>query len=174
MLFQVLFFLGTLADSPSGQAVPIKVNNEPAQLDIRSAGEHSIRVTLKPVSFQAAFPFSPALSDHEYAAATVSLREIAQGTRAKVGNLNVEVSPNPLTIIARDAGGRLIQKIVFHEDGNLSFRIGGQPVLGMGGGGPLPRANFRTLPIEFDRRGRLEDMQPRWQSDAYGSRNPVP
>ena len=43
----------------------------------------------------------------------------------------------------------------------------------MGEGGPLPRGNFRTLPIEFDRRGRLEDMRPRWQSDAYGSRNPV-
>ena len=43
----------------------------------------------------------------------------------------------------------------------------------MGEGGPLPRGNFRTLPIEFDRRGRFDDMRPRWQSDAYGSRNPV-
>jgi hypothetical protein len=24
------------------------------------------------------------------------------------------------------------------------------------------------------RRGRLHQMQPRWQGDAYGSRNPVP
>ena len=62
---------------------------------------------------------------------------------------------------------------MFEDDGSLSFKIGGQPVLGMGEGGPLPRGNFRALPIEFDRRGRLDDMRPRWQSDAYGSRNPV-
>jgi len=87
--------------------------------------------------------------------------------------MNVEVLPTPLSIIATTKDGQPIQKLVFEESGNLSFDIGGQPVLGMGEGGPLPRGNFRTLPIEFDRRGRLDDMRPRWQSDAYGSRNPV-
>jgi alpha-glucosidase/alpha-D-xyloside xylohydrolase len=87
--------------------------------------------------------------------------------------LNVEVLPSPLTVIATTSDGKPIQRVVFEDDGNLSFAIGGQPVLGMGEGGPLPRSTFRTLPVEFDRRGRLEDMRPRWQSDAYGSRNPV-
>ena len=32
----------------------------------------------------------------------------------------------------------------------------------------------KIKPIEFDRRGRFFEMQPRWQSDAYGTRNPVP
>jgi len=50
-----------------------------------------------------------------------------------------------------------------------------QPVLGMGEGGskPSPEADWRDLPVEFDRRGRYHHMQPRWQRDAYGSRNPV-
>jgi alpha-glucosidase/alpha-D-xyloside xylohydrolase len=165
--------LGSFAVAASGRAAEIRANNQPAQLDIRPAGEHSIRVTLKPISFQPDFPFTPALAERKYAAPVISLREISQPVRARVGSLNVEVVPTPLTIVATTTDGKPIQTIVFEEDGNLSFRIGGQPVLGMGEGGPLPRRNFRTLPIEFDRRGRLEEMRPRWQSDAYGSRNPV-
>jgi alpha-glucosidase/alpha-D-xyloside xylohydrolase len=154
-------------------AAEIRANNEPAQLDIRPAGQHSIRVTLRPLSFKPDFPLTPALADREYPAPSISLREISQPTKARVGGLVVEVLPAPLAIVATTADGKPIQKVVFEDDGTLSFQLGGQPVLGLGEGGPLPRGNFRTLPIEFDRRGRLEDMRPRWQSDAYGSRNPV-
>src|SRR5262245_17503320 len=154
------------------QAAEIKTNNEPAQLEIRAAGEHSIRVTLKPLSFQPEFPFTPALAEREYAAPLIRLREITEPVKARVCAIDVEVRPDPLTVVAT-ADGKPIQTLTFQDDDRLTFALGGRPVLGMGEGGPLPRANFRTLPIEFDRRGRLEDMQPRWQSDAYGSRNPV-
>jgi alpha-glucosidase/alpha-D-xyloside xylohydrolase len=90
-----------------------------------------------------------------------------------VGTLNVEVLPSPLTVVATTADGKAVQRVVFEDDGHLSFAIGDEPVLGMGEGGPLPRGNFRELSVEFDRRGRLKEMRPRWQSDAYGSRNPV-
>jgi alpha-glucosidase (family GH31 glycosyl hydrolase) len=168
--FVVAFGLFAVA---AGQAAEIRVNNQPAQLDIRAAGAASIRVTLKPISFKPDFPFTPALAERAYAAPSISLREISAAVKAQVGSLHVEVLPDPLTIVATTSGGKPIQHIVFQDDGNLSFKIGGQPVLGMGEGGPLPRGNFRTQPIEFDRRGRFEDMRPRWQSDAYGSRNPV-
>jgi alpha-glucosidase/alpha-D-xyloside xylohydrolase len=172
-LRSVPFAFAAIAIAINGRASEIKVAGEAAQLDIRPAGEHSIRVTLKPTSFQPDFPFTPALAERAYAAPAISLQEIHQAVKAQVGGLNVEVLPSPLTIVAQSADGKLIQKIVFHDDGSLSFQLGGQPVLGMGEGGPLLRGNFRTLPIEFDRRGRLEEMRPRWQSDAYGSRNPV-
>src|SRR5262245_30749890 len=172
-LRSTLSVLGLLVAVTAGPAVEVRTNNQPAQLDIRPAGEHSIRVTLKPVSFGPDFPFTPALVDREYAAPLISLREISQPVKAIVGELNVEVQPSPLSVIVNTTDGKLIQQIVFQDDGTLTFRVGGQPVLGMGEGGPLPRGNFRTQPIEFDRRGRLEDMRPRWQSDAYGSRNPV-
>lgn len=159
--------------SATAQAAEIRANNEPAELAIRAAGEHSIRVTLRPLTFQPEFPFTPAQADREYAAPAIRLREVKEAVKAKVGGLNVEVQSSPLAIVAKAADGRPVQKIVFEENGSLSFAIGGHPVLGMGEGGPLPRGNFRTLPIEFDRRGRMEDMRPRWQSDAYGSRNPV-
>ena len=48
-----------LLAAAAGQAAEIRANNEPAQLDIRPAGEHSIRVTLKPISFKPDFPFTP-------------------------------------------------------------------------------------------------------------------
>jgi len=173
VLFRFLIWCAVLAAALASRAAEIKVAGEAGQLEIRAAGEHSIRVTLKPDSFRPEFPFSPALAERDYGAAVISLREISQPVKARVGSLNVEVQPAPLTIIATTGDGKPIQKLVFEDDGNLSFDIGGQPVLGMGEGGPLPRGNFRELPIEFDRRGRLDEMRPRWQSDAYGSRNPV-
>jgi alpha-glucosidase (family GH31 glycosyl hydrolase) len=168
-----IIVLENFAVAVTAQGAEVKAGNQPGQLDIRPAGEHSIRVTLKPVSFKADFPFTPALAPREYAAPAISLREITASVRTRVGELNVEVLPSPLTIVATRADGQEIQRLTFQEDGSLSFQLGGQPVLGMGEGGPLPRGNFRAQPIEFDRRGRLEDMRPRWQSDAYGSRNPV-
>ncbi len=173
LLRQFVVSLGSFAVAAAAQAAEIRASNRPAQLDIRPAGEHSIRVTLKPIDFKPDFPFTPALAGREYGAPSLSLREISRPVKARVGGLNVEVRPEPLTVVATAADGRPIQDVVFHEDGNLSFKVGSQPVLGLGEGGPLPRGDFRTLPIEFDRRGRFEDMRPRWQSDAYGSRNPV-
>ena len=45
----------------------------------------------------------------------------------------------------------------------------------MGEGGPRPAQGtpWREQPVQFDRRGALDTMEPRWQSDMYGSRNPV-
>lgn len=155
------------------EAGEILSNHKPARLDIRSAGEYSIRVTLKPLDFTPDFPFSPALAERADSKPVVSLTEISRPIKARVGIIDVEVQPSPLSIVATRPDGSVIQTLVFQEDGDLTFRIGGQPILGLGEGGPAPKGDFRALPIEFDRRGRFFDMRPRWQSDAYGSRNPV-
>ena len=88
----------------------------------------------------------------------------------------IEVRGNPLTIVVTSPSGRLVQELVFEADGLLGFRLDGQPVLGLGEGGPKPErgAPWREQPVQFDRRGRLDTMEPRWQSDMYGSRNPAP
>ena len=41
------------------------------------------------------------------------------------------------------------------------------------GRGPQTGDDWREQPVQFDRRGALDTMEPRWQSDMYGSRNPV-
>jgi alpha-glucosidase/alpha-D-xyloside xylohydrolase len=164
-----------LAVTTGAYAQPLTAAGQPAQLDVRTAGDRSIRVTLKPVSFTADFRATPAVAGRDYPAPALSLREITKRVRKTVGSLDVEVRPDPLTLIVRNTGGRLVQEIVFEADGTLSFRVGGQPVLGMGGGGPKPAPGSRwhEQQVQFDRRGQRDAMEPRWQSDMYGSRNPV-
>jgi alpha-glucosidase/alpha-D-xyloside xylohydrolase len=154
----------------------ITTAGQPARLVIRQAGNHSVRITLKPLSFREDEPFSPALTDSPYPAPDLVLTQLSGPVSHRVGTLMVQVSPDPLTVKVSTPEGTLIQQIIFHPDTTLSFRIGDAPLLGLGEGGhkPEPGINWRLQPIEFDRRGRLQEMSPRWQSDAYGSRNPVP
>lgn len=157
-------------------AADIKVNGAPGQLDIRVAGQNAIRVTLKPQSFQETFPYTPAVSERVYPAPAITLKAVTGTVRRNVGNLQVEVKPDPLSITVKTKKGEMIQSIVFCADGRLSFLLNGdEPVLGMGGGGPKPDSavDWRTLPVEYNRRGRYDQMKPIWQTDAYGSRNPV-
>lgn len=158
------------------KAQAITAEGRPAQLDIRKAGESSIRITLKPTDFTSDFPFHPAIAGKSYPLPEISLKQINQPVKKRVGNLNVEVRPNPLSVIVATIGGEVIQDIIFRNDGTLAFKLSDQPVLGMGEGGPKPErgTNWRMQPIQFDRLGRYDSMQPRWQSAAYGSRNPVP
>ena len=154
----------------------IKVAGQPAQLDIRKAGENSIRVTLKPVSFKDDFPYTPALAEIEYASPVISLKKIDKSIKRTVGKLIVEVLPNPLTLIISNKQGQRIQHLTFTAEGTLKFHLNNQPIFGLGGGGSKPDStvNWRNLAVEYDRRGRYDTMQPRYQKDAYGSRNPAP
>ncbi|AHG92392.1 glycoside hydrolase family 31 (plasmid) [Gemmatirosa kalamazoonensis] len=156
-------------------AQPIAAAGQPAQLDVRAAGAASVRVTLKPAAMAAAFPYTPALVERTYAAPAISVRELRAPVRRTVGALTVEVRPDPLTVVVLRAAGDTVQRLTFQPDGSLAFRVDDAPVLGMGEGGPRPQQGtpWRTAPIQFDRRGRLDEMEPRWQSDAYGSRNPA-
>jgi alpha-glucosidase (family GH31 glycosyl hydrolase) len=169
----VLSLFLAFAETAEGQA--ITAAGQPAQLDIRAAGESSLRVTLKPLSLTSDVPANPALADRSYPASDLSLQVLARLTQKKVGNFRVEVRPNPLAVVVRNAAGQLVQEVIFENDGTLSFALDEHPVLGMGEGGPRPEKDrpWREQPVQFDRRGALDTMEPRWQSDMYGSRNPV-
>jgi len=168
-----LSFLALSAGSLSAQS--LTTAGVPAQLEIREAGEHSIRITLKPLSFKEELPYSPALIERPYPAPAIVLTQLSAPVKKQVGTLMVEVSPAPLTIKVTTSTGLPVQQLTFNDNNTLSFALHDAPVLGMGEGGhkAIPGVNWRTAPIEFDRRGRLQDMQPRWQGDSYGSRNPV-
>jgi alpha-glucosidase/alpha-D-xyloside xylohydrolase len=157
------------------RAQQLTTGGQPARLDVRAAGSVSVRITLKPLSLADAFPYTPALAERAYPAPAISLRALAAPVRRKVGALTVEVRPNPTTVVVTRAGGDTVQRLAFEPDGTLSFRLDDAPVLGLGEGGPRPArgVDWRALPVQFDRRGALDTMEPRWQSDAYGSRNPA-
>src|SRR5262245_26649122 len=86
-------------DSRSLLAQPIVAAGRPARLDIREAGAHSVRITLSPSGLGAAPPFTPALADRPYRPPALSLQSLKAAVRRRVGALNVEVRPNPLTVI---------------------------------------------------------------------------
>ncbi|HEY4107620.1 TIM-barrel domain-containing protein [Puia sp.] len=167
--------LSLLLQTATALAQPILSAGAPARLSIREAGAHSVRITLEPLSDTAALPFSPALVDYPYPSPVLALTDISAPVTRPVGDLVVKVTPAPLTVTVMTKDGSPVQRLVF-GDSTLTFALDDAPVLGLGEGGhkPQPGVSWRTAPIEFDRRGRWQDMQPRWQSDAYGSRNPVP
>jgi alpha-glucosidase/alpha-D-xyloside xylohydrolase len=175
--FQTLLSMLALLAATSGiaRAQPIIAAGQPAQLDIRSSGEHSLRLTLKPLGFEGDFPTHPAVVDRAYPASAVTVRELNGPIQQRIARFSVRITPNPLTIVIRNAAGQLVQELVFAADGTLSFKLDEFPVLGMGEGGPRPEkgSNWREQAVQFDRRGALDTMEPRWQSDMYGSRNPV-
>lgn len=174
LLFVVCLGLGAIG-AARAEAQSIMAAGQPAQLDIRAAGEHSVRITLKPISVKEDFPINPGIADRKYPAPALSLRELTGRKTTKVGSLTIEVKANPLNLRVTNSGGRLIQEVIFEEDGNLSFALDNQPVLGLGEGGPQAEKGkpWREDPVQFDRRGALDTMQPRWQAGMYGSRNPV-
>jgi alpha-glucosidase/alpha-D-xyloside xylohydrolase len=164
---------GQLQDRPAG---PIRSAGQPAQLEIRAAGAATVRVTLAPAGLAGALPDNPALAPGQAAESGLRLRELVRPVRAEAGSLRVEVRPDPLTVIITNTAGQPVQTLVFEDDGRVSFTLDGRPVLGMGEGGPRPERGtpWREQPVQFDRRGRLDTMEPRWQADMYGSRNPAP
>jgi alpha-glucosidase/alpha-D-xyloside xylohydrolase len=167
--------VAALSISTVAAAQPITSAGQPAQLDVRPAGERSLRVTLKPVTFASDFPSHPAIAERAYPPAAISVRELKGKLQRRVGAFSVAVTQGPLAISVRNDAGQLVQELVFEADGTLSFTLDDSPVLGMGEGGPRPQKgqNWREQPVQFDRRGALDTMEPRWQSDMYGSRNPV-
>ena len=123
MLFYTRFFpvISVLAFSCMADGQEIKAAGQPAQLDIRAAGLHSIRITLKPVGLKDEFPFSPAVVEQSYKSTAISIKEINEPLKRKVGNLFVEVRPAPLTVIVTNERNEPVQQITFPNDGNLSF-----------------------------------------------------
>src|SRR5258707_11043 len=104
-IYPFLTVLVELLPYATASAQPLTAAGQPAQLDVRVAGENSIRVTLKPVGFKDDFPYSPALAERSYPAPELSLREIVKPVNKKVANFEVEARPNPLTLVVRNPAG---------------------------------------------------------------------
>ena len=142
-------------------------------LEIRKAGNSSLRITLRPEDIAPSVLQTPVLAEGEIGNPEVRVASLNKTLNRTVGLFDVEISPDPLKIIVKDQGGKIVQAITFLPDGRVSFQLDDKPVLGLGEGGPRMGKEWRSEQIEFDRRGRLHEMVPRWQSNAYGSRNPV-
>jgi alpha-glucosidase (family GH31 glycosyl hydrolase) len=176
---KALLILLSLTLAPASRAdvvaQTITVNGKPGRLEIREVEKNSVRITLQPSGSVPALPFTPALAVRDYPAPVIALEMISQTVKKPLGNLNIEVTPDPLKVIIKNRAGEMVQSLTFNNEGGFSFHKSAEPILGLGEGGPLPEKGspWRTLPVQFDRNGNYDAMVPRWQSDAYGSRNPV-
>ena len=152
------------------------VNGKPGRLEIRAVEAHSLRLTLRPLEDDPALPFIPALTAGKSASPALVLDTLSRATKTRIGNLDVEVRPDPLRVIIANREGKPVQSLTFDHFGGFAFRKSSEPILGLGEGGPMPERgiDWRRLPVQFDRNGFSHVLVPRWQSNAYGSRNPVP
>jgi alpha-glucosidase/alpha-D-xyloside xylohydrolase len=168
-------FAMTVAIASGVGAQQITSAGQPARLSVRAAGDRSVRITLSPVTYKRELPFSPAVADRTYPEPAISLTALRNPVRRRVGQLDVEVRPDPLVVAVTTPDGKPVQRLTFEPDGRVAFTIGNAPILGLGEGGPRPTQGtpWREQPVQFDRRGTLDTMEPRWQADMYGSRNPV-
>ena len=151
----------------------LKYDSMIVTLEIREYGPGSIRISILSADMTGKLPHNPVLAYEDYPEPIISVNNVSGVFKGKAGNLDFTVQADPLTVAVYDTDGRLVQEIRFMEDGRVSFNLDENPVLGMGEGGPRMGRGWRNEKIEFDRRGRLHRMEPRWQANAYGSRNPV-
>jgi alpha-glucosidase (family GH31 glycosyl hydrolase) len=153
----------------------LKINNEPVKLEIRKAEKSSIRITVKPADYKSDLPSTPILAERTYPVPVISLTGITKPVRKQIENLVITVTSSPLRISVTNLSGMPVQEIIFNDEGGFSFAKSSAPILGLGEGGPRPAAgkNWRESQVQYDRNGSYHEMVPRWQSDAYGSRNPV-
>lgn len=161
---------------PTGvKAQLITINGNAGRIEIREAAENCVRITLKPSGYLPDFPYTPALAERDYPSPVIALDEIRHPVKKRIGNLKIEITPDPLRVKITNRSGELVQDLIFNNEGGFSFSKTAEPILGMGEGGPRPvrGSDWRTMPVQFDRNGNFHAMVPRWQSDAYGSRNPV-
>src|SRR5580658_3479585 len=100
----MLALLGAAIAAPGVWAENVTRGAQPAELTVTSGGAHSIRVTLKPVGM--VLPPSPSLLNLEIKNPTISLRTIERPVKARVGALDVEITPWPLTVLVKSATGR--------------------------------------------------------------------
>ncbi len=173
--FLITFFVSITVFCFS-QADQVMTAGFPGVLRIWNLEKNSIRIRLTPKDLKDKLQDNPALDERSYSAPVISMETISKPVKKRVGNLFVQVLPNPIRIIITDSRKIVIQSITFNYEGGFSFIKSRNPILGMGEGGPRPSrgSNWRSQPVEFDRNGSFQPMQPRWQSDMYGSRNPVP
>jgi hypothetical protein len=63
------------------------------------------------------------------------LRGNMQAQTIKCGDIQIQVSPQPLTFKIAAANGETIQQLTVNEDGVVLFQTGDSPLLGLGEGG---------------------------------------
>ena len=150
------------------QKALVQVAGRPIEVTVSAVTGQTARVTIQPIENGQATPIPPdgALVQAEWETPALRWRPIAGTRHVRCGQLVVDIDAEPLMIRVARKGGPVVQELSLDAvSGELKFRRGDAPLLGLGQGGP-----------QFDRRGntdRLGNGQDVYKLATHGARVPV-
>jgi len=172
LLFVIFLFIvkaGGLAPAIISSA-PLYLAGQKVELSLTPISEQAIRITFLPFNAQGKLePItdSTVLVPRDWPPPAFRITSLEAERIISLKTLRIRIIPSPLSVEIQDAGGNIIQKLVFNQKtGAMAFRIGNSPILGLGGGGK-----------QFDRQGAFDPMTNGHRAGEYqifGSRVPVP
>lgn len=154
--------------SLSAQDAALRVTGRAVELSLTAVSAHTIRLTIAPLDNGKPLPIpnDGSLIVPASIKASTRLTTLARERSVRCGNLEVKLSPSPLTISISASDGRAVQQLrVDPQTGALHFQTGDHPILGFGEGGP-----------QFDRRGETytnRNGQGGYRLRTHGGRVPI-
>jgi alpha-glucosidase (family GH31 glycosyl hydrolase) len=144
-------------------------NNNDVEIQIASASEQTLRLSIVPVKSDqvGSVPSNGSLVRTAWDPPIAKLRGGAQAQTIKLRSMTLKISPDPFSFTVATASGETVQTITWdRESGVVGFTTGKSPLLGLGEGGP-----------QFDRRGSTDPMiggQGGYKLATHGGRVPIP
>ena len=146
-----------------------RIAGQDVEIQIAPASAHTFRLSILPIHAGrvAPVPMDGSLVQASWGTPVLRLRGNSLAGAARCGQLNVAVTPSPLTFTITTSNSEALQRLTVDEkSGVVAFETGDSPLLGLGQGGP-----------QFDRRGSIEAMrngQGGYQLATHGARVAVP
>jgi len=162
---------GRISDAalPQDTGQPIKVAEKRAELSITVVSPRTLRISVVPVQDDGGVqPIKPSLAlvEREWPQPLARITTRGKPQTIPWGDLEIRLSPEPLTISVEGRSGRIIPSLrVGTDDGSVSFERGAAPLFGLGEGGP-----------QFDRSGHDYSMKNGQGVglDVLGASMPIP
>ncbi len=143
-----------IAVAAVAQSSAIRYGDADAELTLGEVSRRTLQVVLAPLDAETGQPHPiPSSSSLVELQPQVRLqtRTLDSPRRVPVGELSVEVRPDPLTIAIKDSSGKAVQELVFDETARkFTFQVAA-PAFGLGEGAQ-----------QFDRRGANYSMRDGW------------
>ena len=147
-----------------GQSGPILIGGKKVEIVVTSVSDSTIRITALPVragEIPADDSLVPAANGRP-----VARRATADGGLIRAGQFAIRITSTPPVIEVDTAAGKPVQRLTLDStSADISFLLGGGPLLGLGEGGP-----------QFDRKGivdRGRNGQGGYQLRTHGGRVPI-
>jgi alpha-glucosidase/alpha-D-xyloside xylohydrolase len=145
--------LAALIEAPSltARETPIQIMGRPVEIAVSVIGPQTVRISVTPIvnGQRQPIPDDGSLLSTGWPQPAARIRSLTGSRSLRCGELTVALSAEPLTIRIEARDGRPVQQLgIDPSTGAVNFRLGDQPVLGLGQGGP-----------QFDRRGSNDLMR---------------